>query len=286
MTVNVTVSGTATNNTDYTLGGIQFGTQVVFAASATTAVVTLTAIQDVPLDNSETSTITIAAGVYAIGNPSAATVTIVDTPAPVITLTATDASAAEGSDTGIYTFTRTGGNISQPLAVLYTASGTATLNTDYTLAGPDFNGQITFAGGAATKTVTLTAAQDVSSDLGETAVLTLAAGPSTGSGVYAIGSPSSGTVTISDTSPPTISIAATDPSATEGADTGTYTFTRTGGNQAAALAVAYTWSGTATLNTDYTLAGHDFNGQITFAGGAEHESRDADGDPGCAAGQQ
>ena len=133
LTVNVTVSGTATNNTDYTLGGIQFGTQVVFAASATTAVVTLTAIQDVPLDNSETSTITIASGAYTIGNPSAATVTIVDTAPPVVTIAAPDASATEGSDTGTFRFTRTGGNIAAPLTVNFAVSGTATNVTDYTL---------------------------------------------------------------------------------------------------------------------------------------------------------
>ena len=40
---------------------------------------------------------------------AAATVTIVDTAAPVVTVVATDARAAEvGADTGAFTFTRTG----------------------------------------------------------------------------------------------------------------------------------------------------------------------------------
>jgi hypothetical protein len=81
--VNFTVSGTATNGSDYSLSGIQFGTQVVFAAGSTTAVATLTANVDGVSDNGETSILTLAvgpttgAGVYAIGAPNTATITIV-----------------------------------------------------------------------------------------------------------------------------------------------------------------------------------------------------------------
>ncbi len=120
--------------------------------------------------------------------------------------------------------------------------------------------------------MTLTATQDVPLDNGETATLTIAAGPASGPGAYTIAAApnNAATITITENAPPVVSIAATDPSATEGADTGTYTFTRTGGNQAVALAVAYTWSGTATINTDYTLAGHRLPRPDHVCGGAEH----------------
>ncbi len=172
---------------------------------------TLTATQDVPLDNGETATLTITAGpasglgVYtiAVAPDNAATITIVDNAPPMISLAATDPSATEGADTGTYTFTRTGGNQAATLAVAYTWSGTATLNTDYTLAGIDFHGQITFAAGQSTKVVTLTATQDVPLDNSETATLTIAAGPGTGSGVYtiAVAPDNAATITIVDNAP-------------------------------------------------------------------------------------
>ena len=70
-------------------------------------------------------------GPYAIGSPSVATVTIVDT-TPVITVVATDASATEGGDTGAFTFSRTGPT-TEALTVFFTRGGTATLFTDYSL---------------------------------------------------------------------------------------------------------------------------------------------------------
>ena len=77
-------------------------------------------------------------------------------------------------------------------------SGTASLNVDYTTAGRDFQRQITFAAGASTKTVTLTAIQEIPLDDGEVATLTLAAGPLSGAGVYTIGAPNAGSVTIAN----------------------------------------------------------------------------------------
>jgi hypothetical protein len=55
-----------------------------------------------------------------------------------------------------------------------------------------------------TKTLTITAIHDVPADNGETVLVNLAAGPSSGAGVYTIGAPSTGTVTITDNSAPVI----------------------------------------------------------------------------------
>ena len=75
----------------------------------------------------------------------------------------------------------------------------------------------------------MTAIQDIPADNGETVILTLAAGPATGTGVYAIGNPNSATVTTVENPVPAITLVASDPNATEGpADTGAFTFTRVG----------------------------------------------------------
>src|SRR5262249_9730011 len=75
-----------------------------------------------------------------------------------------------------------------------------------------------------------------------------------GSG-YVVGGANSATVTIAD-DPPIVSVTAVDTNASEaGADTGTLTFTRSGGNTASALTVNYTIGGTASNGTDYVTIG-------------------------------
>jgi hypothetical protein len=269
------VSGTATYNTDYTLGGMIFFGAVRFDAGELTKTVTLTAIQDVPTDGGEVATLTLqpgptsGAGVYAIDLANDdASVTIADFAAPVIRFVAGDGSATEGGDTGTFVFSRSGGNTAAALPVFFAISGTATLSTDYNLSGLDFLGQVTFAAGQLTKTVTLTAVQDVPNDGGEVATLTITGGPASGANVYSIDAANDdASVTIVNFAAPVISFVTGDGSATEGGDTGTFVFSRSGGNTAAALPVFFAISGTATLSTDYNLSGLDFLGQVTFAAG-------------------
>ncbi|HBL77296.1 MAG: hypothetical protein A2W90_22000 [Bacteroidetes bacterium GWF2_42_66] len=110
---------------------------------------------------------------------------------PVVTITATDASATEqGETTGTYTISRgtaTSGNLTVNYA---TPTGTATLTTDYTLST---SGSVTIADGNTSATVTVTPDDDASGEGSETVILTL----TTGAG-YTIGSPSSATITITD----------------------------------------------------------------------------------------
>jgi hypothetical protein len=99
-------------------------------------------------------------------------------------------------------------------------------------------------------TVTVTPAQDNLVEGAETVVLTLSP-----SGVdpaaYSIGAPSEGTITIAD-DPPVVTLAVTDNTATEaGQTTGTFVFTRSGGNLASPLAVRAAVSGTASFSPDF-----------------------------------
>src|SRR5439155_1758153 len=85
----------------------------------------------------------------------------------------------------------------------------------------------------------------------ETVIVTLVAGAG-----YTVGSPSSATVTIHDNDQgppqqPTVSVAATDPEASEpGADSGTFTLSRSG-SMASALTVRYSLGGSAANGIDY-----------------------------------
>ena len=163
-----------------------------------------------------------------------------------ITIVATDTTATEaGTTTGQFTVTRNGLTVSA-LAVNFTIGGSAANGSDYTT----ITSPVTIPAGSASTTITVTPIDDSVVESDETVALSLA----TGTG-YGIGTPSGDTVTIqSDDS--TVSITANDPTATEaGTTTGQFTITRTGGNNAASLSVAFSIGGTATNGADYnTLA--------------------------------
>ncbi len=252
--VSYTMSSTsAVNGTDYTsLNGT-----VTIPSGSTSVTLTLIPKDDTVAEGDETATLTISSSAnYFLGSSPSATITIHDDE-PTVSVSATDNSASEpGSDTGVYTFTRT--NAGAALAVSYTmSSNSATNGTDYT----SLNGTVTIPSGSSSVTLTLIPKDDALFEGDETAVLTLAAmSPAT----YFIDSVNnSGTVTIHDNEY-SVSVSATDASASEpGSDTGVYTFTRniTG----AALVVSYTMSSTSAVNgTDYTSLG----GTVTIPSGS------------------
>ncbi|WP_016951078.1 Calx-beta domain-containing protein [Anabaena sp. PCC 7108] len=256
LTVNYTTAGTATNGTDYSnLTGT-----VTFAAGSNTATVTVNPIDDTIVEGTETAILNLAAGTgYTLGTVKSATVNIADNdlpPLPVITIAATDANAAEPTNPGVFTLTRTGSTTSA-LTVNYTTAGTATNGTDYS----NLTGTVTFAAGSATATVTVNPIDDTIVEGTETAILNLAAG--TG---YTLGTAKTATVNIADNDLPplpVITIAATDANAAEPTNPGVFTLTRTG-STTSALTVNYTTAGTATNGTDYS----NLTGTVTFAAGS------------------
>jgi hypothetical protein len=190
LSVSYTLTGTASNGSDYSLP-----TTVVIAAGQPSATVTVTPINDAVSEPPETVILTIAANaLYAVGSPSAATVTIADNDPPVVGINATDDSAAEaGSATGTFTITRSG-DLTGPLTVNYTISGSATNGTDYA----SLSGSVTIGAGVASATVVVTPVDDAADETNETVILTLAAGAG-----HTIGSSNSDTVTIADNDGPT-----------------------------------------------------------------------------------
>ncbi|MDB9467245.1 Calx-beta domain-containing protein, partial [Dolichospermum circinale CS-539/09] len=268
ITVNYTLSGSATNATDYSsLPGT-----VNFAVGDSTAIVTVTPTDDNIFEGTETAILTLITGTgYALDVTTSAVVNIADNDLPSISLAVSPASVVEDGPTNlVYTFTRTG-TTANALTVNYGVGGNATFNTDYTQTGADSftatTGTITFSAGSSTATLTVDPTADTTVETDETVVLTLATAPG-----YTIDTPAAvtGTITNDDSSAlPVISVAATDASAAEtatgiAANPGQFTLTRLGGNINQAVTVNYTLTGTATNGTDYT----SLPTSVTFAAGS------------------
>jgi Ca2+-binding RTX toxin-like protein len=259
LTVNYTLGGTATLNTDYTRTGTT--NTVTFAANSATATVTVDPTPDTTVESNETVALTLATGTgYTVGTTTAVTGTITndDVTLPSITLAVSPTSVTEdGTANLVYTFTRSGVT-TNALTVNYTLGGTATLNTDYTRTGT--TNTVTFAANSSTATVTVDPTADTTVESDETVILTLA----TGTG-YTVGTTTAvtGTITNDDVTLPSITLAVSPTSVTEdGTANLVYTFTRSGVTTNA-LTVNYTLGGTATLNTDYTRTGT--TNTVTFA---------------------
>jgi Ca2+-binding RTX toxin-like protein len=260
LTVNYTLGGTATLNTDYTRTGTT--NTVTFAANSSTATVTVDPTPDTTVESDETVALTLTSGTgYTVGTTTAVTGTITndDVTLPSITLAVSPSSVTEDGTTNlIYTFTRSGVTTNS-LTINYTLGGTGTLNTDYTRTGT--NNTVNFAAGSSTATVTVNPTADTTIEPNETVILTLASG--TG---YTVGTPNAVTGTITNDDFPSITLAVSPSSVTEDGTTNlVYTFTRNGVTTNA-LTVNYTLGGTATLNTDYTRTGT--TNTVTFAAGS------------------
>lgn len=238
VTVDFAVTGgTAASGSDFTLDA---GT-LTFAAGETAKILPGSVVNDASLESNETI-------IVALSNPAGATLgaitthtyTINDDDAATLSIIATDATASEAADGGLFTLTRTGSS-ANAIDVNITITGSATAGTDYT----PLQVPVSFASGATTATVSVSPLDDSAGEASETVIATIAAG--TG---YTIGTPSSATVTIVDDEPQ-VSITATDAAAAElNSDPGTFTITRTG-STAADLTVNVTISGSAASPADY-----------------------------------
>jgi uncharacterized protein len=112
-----------------------------------------------------------------------------DSTAPIVTLAASDATAAEaGQEPGTFRITRTG-NASSALTVSYTLTGTTT-SDDYT---PALTGTATFAAGQSSVDISIIPMDDVLTEGSETLTLTLIDGTD-----YDLGASSTATITIAD----------------------------------------------------------------------------------------
>ncbi|HZG01230.1 MAG TPA: Calx-beta domain-containing protein, partial [Chitinophagales bacterium] len=187
-TVQVVLSGTATNGVDYTLSN----TTITIAAGQTTGSVTLSAVNDALVEGTETVVLTLAnpSSGLVLGTPITQTVSIIDEDVPVATL-ATSTNTADESNASIITLTVTTDNptlASETFNLNFT--GTATLGSDYTASATT----VTIPAGNTSGTATVTILNDALREADETTIVTL----TTASTSAGVGSPNSQTIALVD----------------------------------------------------------------------------------------
>jgi hypothetical protein len=184
LTVTFTLTGTATNGTDYTTLPLT----ATFPANQATVDVVVAPLADATTEGAETVILTLTGvGAYDLGSPSTATVTITDTTNPIVTVSAFDSTASEtGPDLGTFRFTRTGSTTSS-LTVTFDVTGTATNGTDY----QGVLTTVTFAAGQATVDLFIVPFTDGTTEGSETVIVTVTDGAT-----YDLGAPATATVTI------------------------------------------------------------------------------------------
>jgi Ca2+-binding RTX toxin-like protein len=260
LTVSVTwagISPTATFGTDYTVSSNATQTTVTIAAGQASATVIVTPVDDSIAEPTENVSLTINSGTgYTVGTQSSASGSITDNDGPAsVSIVATQSAGAEQNQVPIiFTVTR-GTNVFSAITIGLGWSGTATRGTDYTVTvtgGTLNNNQTTLslASGVTTATVTLTPVDDTIVEPQETAILTL----NSGTGYTVVAGQSSATGTIDDNDAlAVVTVVATDASGSEqGQDPIDFTITRTT-NTIKQLVFNLTWTGTATLTTDYVV---------------------------------
>ncbi len=186
ITVNYLLSGTASNGLDYTtLPG-----SVTFAPGAASTNITLTPLSDLISEPTETAILTLTGGSgYTVSSPSSATIAIIDTNTPVVTIGVTQPILLEGVSNAVVpmTLTRVGAT-NVALSVNLGYSGTATRGADYNAAAA-----VSIAAGATTATFNMTPINDDIVEGNESAIVSVASGSG-----YLPGAASSITNTIVD----------------------------------------------------------------------------------------
>lgn len=173
---------------------------------------------------------------------------------PTVTLTASDANAAEAAqDPATFTISRTGAT-SSPLTVKFSFGGSAINGSDFTALPLS----ATLLAGSASATVNLAVIDDTFTEGAELLEITLRE-----DAAYILGAQSSAAATLADDDGlPTLTLAATDATAAIG-DNGMLTITRTG-SAARQLVLKLAFGGSAVNGTDYATLAET----VTLAAGA------------------
>jgi Cadherin-like domain/Domain of unknown function (DUF4114)/Calx-beta domain len=283
------ILGEATIGDDYGLDSSSITSSIgtiVFDVGSETAIVFIDPKPDVLEEANETVSLKLLPAVaneYVVGTTATVVGTILDQDTVLnnISLAVSPSSVIEDDSTAnlVYTFTRTGPT-NESLRVDYTVGGSASLPVDYDVIGAtnfqSTQGSVVFAEGAKTAEVIIDPRADLTQEkFGETVELTLVEGRDDTlaggrSRKYGIDTPGAITGTIEERLS-VINVALTTPSVNEdGTENLVYTFTRTTTfyQLYAPLTVYYSYSGTATLGDDYSVAPPATLGSITFSPGS------------------
>jgi hypothetical protein len=274
LTVNFSMSGSTdvTPGTDYNLssaGGSYTGpggTAVLPVGAGPSVVITLSPVDDVIVEGTETATLSISGGGQVVVGTASQTHNIADNDTPIVTVTASG-TPAEGGAGATFTIA-TPATLAVPLTVNFTLSGLAsTVNgTDYTLAGfatyGNPSGTATLPAGAGSSVnITLAIIDDAFVEGPEDVLLTLNAG------LYTIGGAGFDSRTIADNDVSVISVTLGGTPSETGPANGTYTITATPAPVRDML-VNFAMSGTASFAAggDYILSGTTSFSQVTGLG--------------------
>ena len=261
ITVNLSLSGSADNGSDYSIGT----TNLTIPANTASTSTLVSGLDDGTFDPAETIVIDIASvsGGSAVesGGNQQETVTITDDEStPVVNLSVNTSSVSEGAGAGAVTVTVSLSNASPTSTTvgLSTAgSQTATGGgVDYTL----ISNSLVISAGSTTATTTIDLINDALVEGTETIELEIST-VSSASGVSENGTQSQTITLVDDEAGPMVSLSATSPIAENG---GVSTVTATLSVAAAqSTTVNLLFSGTADNGTDYSLSGT----AITIAAG-------------------
>lgn len=257
LTVNYTLSGSATSGSDF----VPLSGTATFASGSATLAVPITSINDSISESLETIVISLTPNAAYLNMPTAssASVSVIDDDVQVVSVIASDASAKEkdlsvagtAADTGTFLISRTG-DTSQALTVFYAMAGPST-GVATALHGADYEelpGSIVIPAGQTSAAVTIIPRFDGIGESQESVFLQLGAGPTN----YRLGTQNSASLTIDDAegSVPYVEVLGVD-NAIEGATptNGRFRFS-VKGSSTASVTVNYTVSGTATSGVDYT----------------------------------
>lgn len=241
VTVNYSsAGGTAIADVDYTL---ELGT-LTFAPGETVKEIVVMLLNDTIREADKTVVLQLSGLTGAsAGNQQNHTLTIADDDLPVVTLTASDAVAAESGDAGKFVITRSGLTTSS-LTVLVAASGTATAGSDYS----SLPASVVFAPGQAEAELAVSPLQDDQVEGPENVVLQIL--PDTAYGTAAV---RTAEVWISDDEYGTVSFLPASPQpAKEGSRPAVWTLQRTGALNLR-IPVQVFFTGRAVRGTDYEV---------------------------------
>ena len=234
-TITLTLAGTATKNSDYTIGA----ETLTLAANTTEVSTVITAVQDTVDDNDETVIITASHNSTTIGTSQTVTITE-SNPTLSVSITATNIPEAAGTST-LTVSTGSGPAFATDQTITLTLAGTATQGTDYTIVPTS----LTLTAGQTEVTATVTAVQDSIVEGNETVLITVMHGTTT------IGTQQ--TVTIDDDDAVGWTVGVAPANIPEAAGVSTLTVNTGGATFTSDQIIMLTLGGTATKNTDYTI---------------------------------
>ena len=252
--VTYSVTGDASPGDDY----VALTGTVTIAAGETSAIIDVTVLEDVVVEDNESVTVTLES---FTGDPQVTlgadtdTVTIRDVDVAEVGVVILDGTAGEPGDNGQFGF-----SLSNPsdtdTVVNYSIGGEATSGEDFA----PLSGTVTILAGEVTAFVDVSVLDD--SILEETETLTVTIDSVVGDSDIRVGAANTGDITITDDDAAALSIAATDPDAAEPGDNSQFTVSLTNPSDQDTV-VDYSVTGLAIAGEDFT----PLSGTVTILAG-------------------